>query len=441
MQRMLRASLAVALALAPLGAKAADLVVWLDEGYYAEEQEAVREIIAAFEQETGKQVELVFHPEGEHPEAIVAALETGQPPDFAFGLRISADAWALDNELVDLSIPLGTCRTCSMPISSTERCSLTGAPGKGLSTHCRWGARPITFTSGRAFWSRRGSLSRIFPTNGKRSGRSGATSTAGSAPGHGARRHLGRRTTDVVEQYRTSNQLEQFMLAYEADYVTPDGRLVIDDPEVRRRNIKAIDSYAAIYLKGCTPRDSVTWAEPDNNEQFHSIAVVMTANNTLSIVNALKHERPEDYYENTATVEWPLGPGGKAFSIRGSFFTAVVLKDGGHGAAAKQFVHFLVSEGWLMHCLNFSGERILPPIAKLLDQPFWLDPTDQHRMAAVMQATSRPMPYDYVTVSGDWRHALVWEEGVWPKAVHRVVTEGISPEQAVDEAFAASSRS
>ena len=51
------------------------------------------------------------------------------------------------------------------------------------------------------------------------------------------------------------------MHAYEADYVTRDGRLVIDDPEVRRRLIKAIDSYTAIYRKGCTPPDSVTWDE------------------------------------------------------------------------------------------------------------------------------------------------------------------------------------
>jgi hypothetical protein len=42
-------ALVTALVLAPLGARAADLVVWWSEGYYAEEDEAVREIVAAFE--------------------------------------------------------------------------------------------------------------------------------------------------------------------------------------------------------------------------------------------------------------------------------------------------------------------------------------------------------------------------------------------------------
>jgi multiple sugar transport system substrate-binding protein len=36
----------------------------------------------------------------------------------------------------------------------------------------------------------------------------------------------------------------------------------------------------------------------------------------------------------------------------------------------------------------------------------------------------------------EWRSSRIWRENVWAKAVHRVVTEGITPEQAVDEAIA-----
>jgi len=55
----IRVVLAAALVLAAPGAKAADLVVWWEQGYDAQENEAVSEIVAAFEQNTGKQVELV----------------------------------------------------------------------------------------------------------------------------------------------------------------------------------------------------------------------------------------------------------------------------------------------------------------------------------------------------------------------------------------------
>ena len=39
----------------------------------------------------------------------------------------------------------------------------------------------------------------------------------------------------------------------------------------------------------------------------------------------------------------------------GVFFAAVVFKDGRNVDTAKEFVRFLVAEGWLAHYLDFSG--------------------------------------------------------------------------------------
>jgi multiple sugar transport system substrate-binding protein len=113
------------------------------------------------------------------------------------------------------------------------------------------------------------------------------------------------------------------------------------------------------------------------------------------------------------------------------------FKDGDHVATAEAFVRFLVAEGWLAHYLDFSAERMLPAMPKLHDAPFWLDPSDPHRMAAVMQVASRPMQYEYIVVSGDMSYDRVWQdqELTWAKAIHRVAADGISPEQAVDEAL------
>ena len=101
--------LATLLILSPLGARGADLVVWWHEGYYAEEDQALRDVIAAFEQESGKEVELVFRPMEELPDEITAALEAGQPPDFVFGFWLGSYApeWALEDRLVDLSDTIG----------------------------------------------------------------------------------------------------------------------------------------------------------------------------------------------------------------------------------------------------------------------------------------------------------------------------------------------
>ena len=88
------------------------------------------------------------------------------------------------------------------------------------------------------------------------------------------------------------------------------------------------------------------------------------------------------------------GPGGRP--VRYGF------KGGRNNASAKEFVRFLVAEGWLMHYLDFSGERFLPPIAALLDQPFWLDPHDRHHMIAAMQAKTKALATDYTSASAIW---------------------------------------
>jgi ABC-type glycerol-3-phosphate transport system substrate-binding protein len=87
--------LAVAIVLAPLGARAADLVVWWEQGYYPQEDGAVRETVAAFEHKTGKRVELVQPAGDELPGQVAAALEAGQSPDFIFGLDIDYYYWAV----------------------------------------------------------------------------------------------------------------------------------------------------------------------------------------------------------------------------------------------------------------------------------------------------------------------------------------------------------
>jgi multiple sugar transport system substrate-binding protein len=431
--------LAAALAMAPPGAQAADLVVWWDEGYYPEEREAVEETVAAFEQETGKQVELVFHPESEHPEAIAAALEAGQPPDFAFGLLFSGyvGQWAFDDRLVDLTGAIGHFSDLFDPDAlawatwrntKTGQKTLYGLPmGRTIYYAHAWKSllERAGFTLADipkewdAFWSFW--CDQVQPALRQAMGRDDIWGVGLS----------------MAAGIDAENGFLQFVAAGRAQYVTHDGRLTIDDPDIRRKLIEALDSYTAFYRRGCTPPDAVNWSTGDrNNEAFLAQTVVMTQNMVLSLPNALKRERPEDYYKNTATIEWPLGPDGEAFPIVGRVQSAVVFKDGAHVATAKEFVRFLVGEGWRAHYLDFSAERMLPPMQKLLDQPFWLDPSDPHRMAAVMQVSSRPMAEDFAHASGNWRHGRVRQEFTWGKAVHRVATDGISPEQAVDEAIA-----
>ena len=162
----------------------------------------------------------------------------------------------------------------------------------------------------------------------------------------------------------------------------------------------------------------------------------MTPNPSLSIPNALKRERPDDYYKNTATIEWPTGADGEPFPIMDSFDAAVVFKDGGHTPMAKEFVRFLVERG------------LARALSRLLRRAHAAADAEAAR-AAVLARPERPAPHgrgdavpdppahlQVFSASGDPRHKLVDQENVWANAVHRVAAEGISPEQAVDEAIA-----
>ena len=163
---------------------------------------------------------------------------------------------------------------------------------------------------------------------------------------------------------------------------------------------------------------------------------MMTANPTLSIPGALRSARADDYYSNAATIDWPDGADGRPLVIEGLIVRAVVFKAGRNPVLARDFVRFLVQEGWLAHWLTFAGDRFMPTMRKLVEQPFWLDPRDPHRMRAAIQILTRPHLMNMDVRDNEWRSVAVWGENVWGKAVHRVAADGISPEQAVDEAIA-----
>jgi multiple sugar transport system substrate-binding protein len=440
--RIQAVALAVALATASPGARGADLVIWWDKASYAQEEQALHETIAAFEQKTGKQVELIFYPDNELPGKLVAALTSGQAPDFAFGnlLFDYVGQWAFNDQLVDLTDTVGFFSdmfdpdalawvTWHNPESGQE--ALYGLPVGRMINHVHvWKSLleraglsldeiPKTWEGFWSFW-----CDQAQPAVRKALGRDDIWGVGLSMS---------------VEAYDTTVEFFQFVAAYDANYVTRDGRLVIDEPEIRQKLIRAIDDYTAIYRKGCTPPDSVSWASGAyNNQKFFAQTIVMTPNASLSIPNALKREHPDDYYRNTVTIEWPFGSQGEAFPIAGVVVPAVVFRGGRNVTTAKEFVRFLVAEGWLAHYLDFSAERFLPAMSALINQPFWLDPSDPHRMASVMQMSSRSLAYGlaYAEISGDWRHQRINEERVWAKAIHRVAAENVSPEQAVDEAIA-----
>lgn len=430
-------ALAAALMMMPLSVSAADLVVWWQEGYYAQEDEAVREIIAAFEQNTGKQVELVQFPEGELFDRGQAAVAAGQPPDFLFGDVVWWEQWANEDYLVDLEDALGpvldlfdpdTIKAATLLNGKVGRRGLYGLPMGRRSNHIHvWNdlleraglTRDDIPAAWDAFWSFW--CDEVQPAVREALGRDDIW-------GVGLAMSL---SSDA------GNQFQQFQQAYEASWIDSDRRLRVDDPAVRAGMIQALQDYTEIWRKGCTPPESVDWTNAGNNEAFLSQQVMMTPNGTLSIPAALKRERHDDYYKNAITIDWPDGAHGQPLVIDGGLVLAVVFAAGENGETATQFVRFLAEEGWLAHWAAFAGDRWFPPMQGLLETPFWLDASDPHRLRASIQILTREHAYSGLGVRDrELQSTRILEERVMANAVHRVVTEGITSQQAVDDAIA-----
>jgi multiple sugar transport system substrate-binding protein len=432
--------LALVLALAPQVARGADLVVWWGQAVYPQADAALREVIAAFEQETGKRVELVQPTEDEIMKKTESALEAGAPPDFLFSdiVESSAARWAHDGQLVDLAGVLGpvldlfdtdTIEVSTLLNGKTGRRGLYALPMGRVSNHIhvwnslleRAGFTLADIPQGwEAFWSFW--CDHVQPAVRKALGREDIWAVG--------------LPMSVAATADTHTQITQFQLAYQAPWLNLDRRVQIDDPKVREGMVTALRAYTEIWRKGCTPPGSVDWTNVDNNKAFLAQTVIMTTNQTLSIPSALRTERPDDYRRNAVTIDWPAAANGEPLVLVGYLYRAVVFNAGRNPVLAEAFVRFLGEEGWLAHWLTFTGDQFLPPMRKLIDQPFWLDTNDPHRMRAAIQIMTKPQLLDMELRDEPWRAGPIWGENVWGNAVHRVVADGISPEQAVDEAIA-----
>jgi multiple sugar transport system substrate-binding protein len=431
-------ALAAALMLAPLAARAADLVLWWEEGFNAEEDVAVHEMMTDFERKTGKTVELAFFPQDVLANSLETALAAGEPPDFEFGARTSwwMPQWAQEDRLVELSAALGPLTGIIDPDAlawsmlsngSTGRTGLYSLPmarathhvhvWKSLLEQAGFGLADIP-KDWEGFWSFW--CEKVQPAVRKALGRDDI---------------WGLGLPMSAEANDTATGLAQFAGARTRDWPGPSGTSLADDPTAQAALVKALSEYTTLYKRGCTPPQSVAWDNLGNNEAFVAQTIVMTINSSLSITAAIRRERPADYVSNVVTIDWPNDAFGKLLHLEAALNGGAVFAAGHNTETALEFVRFLVGEGWLAHWLNFAGDRYVPVLATLTDQPFWLDPGNPHRMQSVMQSIIYPQNYNWWGLPNAQRHYAEDYPTALGKAVHRVVTDGLTPEQAADEAI------
>jgi multiple sugar transport system substrate-binding protein len=129
----LLSAFALAAAFAAPAAAQETLVVYWTKGFYPQEDKALDDMIAKFQQKTGVKVELSrYSPQESVPKA-VAALDSGTPPDVAYGDVFDfqvAGKWAFEGQLEDLSDILAPMKGNFMPNTLETTYLLNNKTGK-----------------------------------------------------------------------------------------------------------------------------------------------------------------------------------------------------------------------------------------------------------------------------------------------------------------------
>ena len=355
--------LAAALVLAPLGARAADLVVWWEEGFNPEEDAGGprdRRRLRAEDRQAGR---------ARLPLSRTTCQRRSWPRSRRGTRPTSCSATALSG-LLSASGPTragsSISRMRSAPLASqfdqdaldratlfdatTGRRGLYALPMGRYTNHVHvWKSllERAGFTLAdipkewEAFWSFW--CDKVQPAVRKATGRDDIYGVGLADVGRGDRHE----TEFCAVRARLRGRLR--------DPRRPAGHRRAGGPGQARQGARRLHR---ICRKGCTPPASVDWDDRGNNKAFLAQAVVMTPNTTLSIPNALKARRGRR--TTTRTRSRSTGrttpTASRSRSTRVSI-EAVVFKDGGHEATAKEFVRFLVGEGWLAHWLDFAGDR------------------------------------------------------------------------------------
>ena len=389
---MLRKALAAAAALTFASALWAQetLVVYWTKGFYPQEDKTLDDMIAKFQQKTKVKVELSrYSPQESVPKA-VAALDAGTPPDVAYGDVFDfqvAGKWAAEGRLEDLS------------------------------------DIPQTWNAYWDFWCTKAQA--------------------------GYRKKSGKRIFSVGSPMGvdSSDSFYSFLTYMDADnvkVVDDNGKLLVDQPEVKKGLVAAVKDYASTIERGCTPPSAVNWKDPDNNVAFHNKQIMMTHNATISIAAKWlddanndkltpeqRAEAKKNYSELIATSGFPLKPDGKPMVYRSAVKVGVVFANAKNKKRAKEFVQFAMQDENLIPYVEGALGRWYPVTKSGASRPFWTD--DPHRKIVHNQFSAGTVPFEFTK---NYKFTILNNENVWAKAINRVANDKWSPDKAVDEMIA-----
>ncbi|MGQ0653020.1 MAG: ABC transporter substrate-binding protein [Betaproteobacteria bacterium] len=438
---------AAALALAVVSSVALaqeTLVVYFAKGFYPAQDKAIDEVVQKFRTRTGVKVELSRYGVQEIVPKTTAALAAGAPPDVAYGDVLdfqAAGRWAHEGRLEDLSDILAPMKARFLPNTleagflwneKAKKRAYYAFPVKQQTMHIQYwkdmleaaGFKPADMPKDwKGFWSFW--CDRVQNAYYRRAGN--RVYALGSP--------MGVDSSDSYYSFFT------YVDAYNVRLVDDDGKLRVDDKQVRHGLVSALRDYTDTVGKGCTPPSAINWKDPDNNINFHNRAIMLTHATSISIASKWLDDstneklKPEEraqakknYEERIATAGFPNKPDGRPMQYRAAVKVGVVFESAKNKKRAKEFVAFLLQDENLTPYVEGARGRWYPVTRSGAASGFWT--SDPHLRTVHGQFAAGTVTFEFTR---NWKFMHLNNENVWAKAMGRVVSEKWPVEKAVDE--------
>ena len=422
----------------PYIAKAAakTATVWWTQGFIPEEDASFRAMVAGYEKASGNAIDVSIIPFAPIRQKIISALTSGDVPDvmsnYSAGVTIVPQGvW--NDKLVDLTDVVESQKSEYHPTALlasryynnvTKRRSFYYAPYATfvLPFHI-WNSlvekagykladAPKTWD---AFWDFFKPMQKSLRDKGMRGvyALGMQPTTAGPNDGNALFHH--------------------FLIAYGGNgIVTKDGTPHLDDPKVKEAVVRALTYITTAYKEGYVPPGALSWNDADDNNAFHAKQMIMDLDGTISTELSLYHKKEE--YDDVVTMGLPFDDAGNPIPSQLGVAGAFIAKGAKNIEVAKDFLKYVIQPDVANEYVKAGLGRALPAMPKLVkNDPFWLDPKDQHRSVYAKQGVLDPTVPVYPIFNPGYAEADAQQ--IWGAAEADVIKEGMTPQAAAEKAL------
>ena len=414
-----------------------ELNIWWEQGYNLEEDEALRQVVADWQQQTGNRVNLSFFTNDELISKVERAERANRLPDLMMSLKANRMLYprlAWQDKLADVRDIIEpikddydpeTLQAITYHNAKQDKRSYYGIPlyqDTALIFYWQSLLASIDLTpedipqDWDAFWQFWQQAQSELKTKGDR-----------DIYGLGFSLAQDPRADD------TSHLFEQILEAKGIDILSDRHELQIERPQVRQGIIECLKWYAQLYRQGYIPPDAVEWSNADNNRHLLNRSILMTPNNSLSIPATVKQDS-KTYYNRLGIVEFPARPNGKPMRYLVSVRQAVIFKDALAESLAKQFLRYFIQPQVTLDCLKAANARHQPVKKSVWQDRFWQDTQDPY-----IAALTKIITQGQIRLPNEVYHpaySQVIAENVWGQAITQVTAEQVAPEAAAKRAIA-----